>query len=207
MNKPARLVTLGAALMLVGCSPVAKAGSDCAEELRAAAPVEYVLLDIEDMLVGAVEEIGTKPQWGSIKPIATSCEAPATMPGEVKDSDRLNKDAPKPVRIVNISGSSGVVFAYLSRGDEEVTTGFSAALVKYDDEGAPGQAYRATEILRGEGWGRHTNSKISATAVRRCSQELEYFIYSEAGDVLDELDSPSRGPYFCEELISISPEN
>lgn len=116
-----------------------------------------------------------------------------------------SEPASKPVQRVSVPGLSGVVFVYLSQAEEEVVTGLAAAFVAYRADGKPAYAYKASEILRYEGWGRVTASAVGAASVQRCSLEIEYFRYGENGDVIAELESPVRTPRFCEQLVGLSP--
>lgn len=190
---------LGSVVLLGGCSQ-GTAESRCFEELRAAPVVMSLTLDVADLMEGAVEKLGSEPLWDDIQPIATSCEPPATLPNQLAPlAQPASRQVPKPVQLVNLPGMSGVVFAYFSQGEEEVVTGIATALVEYRPDGTPGRTYKTAEILRGEGWGRHTLSHLTRESIQYCSQEVEYFVYADNGDAVGELDSPSRMQRICDE--------
>lgn len=192
------------ALTLTGCTEGRASSTSCADELTSAPSVASVTLDIEEITGGGtVERGGSKDEWGDIRSISTSCEPPARLPGENMLLNQSGmRNPPKPVQVVNLPGLSGVVFAYFSRGDEEIMTGYAAALVEYGLNGKPRRSYRATEILWDEGWGRHVTSLLTPAGIRRCSVELEYFTYS-GSDIVGVLETPRRSPPFCEDLVAL----
>ncbi|SKA07973.1 hypothetical protein [Novilysobacter spongiicola] len=192
------------ALTLTGCSEGRATTATCLDELQAAPRASSLTLDIEQITGGGtVERGGSKDEWSDIRSISTSCEPPARLPGEnMFLNDSGMRDPPKPVQVVNLPGLSGVVFAYSSRGDEEIMTGYAAALVEYGPDGKPRRSYRATEILWDEGWGRHVTSLLTPAGIRRCSVELEYFTYS-GSDIVGVLETPRRSPPFCEDLVAL----
>ena len=192
------------ALTLIGCTEGGASVPSCAEELRRAPSVNSVTLDIELITGGGiVERGGSKDEWSDIRSISTSCKPPARLPGEnMLLNESGMRHPPKPVQVVNLPGLSGVVFAYSSRGDEEIMTGYAGALVEYGPDGKPRRSYRATEILWDEGWGRHVTSLLTPAGIRRCSIELEYFTYS-GSDIVGVLETPRRSPPFCEDLVAL----
>jgi len=202
MSRLAKTI-LGSLALLGGCSPSA-AESPCFQEPLVIPVVRSVTLDIEDMVEGVVEKIGSEPLWDDIQPIATSCKPPATLPNQLDPlAQAVSRHLPKPVQLVNLPGVSGVVFAYFSQGEEEVVTGIATALVEYHPDGTPARTFKVAEVLRGEGWGRHTLSNLTQESIQYCSQEIEYFGYADNGDVIGELDSPTRTQRVCEEARSL----
>jgi hypothetical protein len=203
MNK--RCSVFGILILAVGCHASADAGFECADELKVVQTEASVRIDVEKIVDDLVGKLGAEDYWSSIEPIDTSCprpkELPDLMPIPVGSGDAEAVIA-KPVRRIKVSGRAGVVFVYRSVGVEETTTGFAAAVVEYRENGEPARIYKASELLSDEGWGRLTTSTLSATSTTRCDQELEFFTYSDNGDIVGELETPTRTPRFCENIIS-----
>ncbi|MGQ4660515.1 hypothetical protein [Lysobacter sp. F6437] len=177
--------------------------ADCHVELDWFPIVETTIIDVERLAQYIAVESGGEFYWQGVPQIDTACKAPAILPGQF---DRLSSmpnagQMAKPVSRVRLEGLSGVVFVYISQGAEEVATGLAAALVEYRPDGTPWRVYKASELLRDEGWGRLTTSTLTATSIERCDQELEYFAYSPEGDIVEELEAPIRTPRFCELIV------
>jgi len=167
-----------------------------------------VSVDIELLVPDIVSEPGAGSAWDDIRPVETNCPAPTAFPDHMSppvSSTGSRTPVAKAVQKVNLPNLNGVVFIYHSRGVEEVMTGLAAALVEYRDDGTPGRMYKASELLRDEGWARLTSSTLTSTSVERCDQQIEYFTYSPEGDITGELQVPERTPRFCEQLMVLSP--
>ena len=163
---------------------------------------------MELLVPDIASEPGAGYGWDYIQPVETNCPAPTAFPDYMPPpvgSDGPRAPVAKAVQKFNLPSLTGVVFIYHSRGAEEVMTGLAAALVEYRDDGTPGRVYKASELLRDEGWARLTSSTLTSTSVERCDQQIEYFTYSPQGDVTGELHVPERTPRFCEQLILFSP--
>jgi hypothetical protein len=200
-------IVLSALVLIPGCHRGATLGQRCLQELDELPVVNSVTIDVEQLVDGIVEKLGVEPYWDDIPTIRTACQAPALLPDQlVVPAASSSGHAPKPVQRMSVPGLSGVVFVYLSQGEEEVVTGLAAAFVGYRADGKPAYAYKASEVLRDEGWGRVTSSAVGAASVQRCSQEIEHFRYAENGDVIGELGSSVRTPRFCEQLALLSPD-
>lgn len=195
------------AILAGGCSRGIAAENTCHEELQKLPVAEAVAIDVEQMVSGIVEKMGTALYWDDVPSIATGCETPRRLPDQYVFTGSHGPSGVeiKPVQALRTAGLSGVIFAYHSRGPEEAMTGLAAALVEYDEDGMPGRVYKATELLGDEGWGRLSKSTFTAESVERCSQEIEYASYSPAGDIVGELETPARTPELCE-LILLLPE-
>lgn len=202
-----RLAAAMCLALIAGCGEEAVPIGDCYAELDQLPVVYTVTIDVEELVKNIVGKLGPEPYWPDIPQIDTACEAPAVLPGQSDHftSTPTTSRIAKPVSRVRLDGLSGVVFAYRSRGAEEVMTGLAAALVEYRPDGTPGRIYKASELLGDEGWGRLTTSTLTATSIERCDQELEYFTYSAEGDVVGELEIPARTPRFCEQVVLLPP--
>lgn len=198
-------IILSAVVLFLGCHRGTISGSGCLEELSALPAADSVTIDVEQLVDGIVGKLGVEPYWADIPTIATDCQVPAVLPGQLVVSANSPEHAPRPVQAVNVPGLSGMVFVYFSQGEEEVVTGLAAAFVGYRADGKPAYVYKASEVLRDEGWGRITTSVAGAASVQRCSQEIEYSRYAENGDVIAELESPVRMPRFCEQVVLLPP--
>lgn len=190
------------------CGHPANAGNACRDELGALPSSNSVSVDMELLVPDIASEPGAGYGWDYIQPVETNCPAPTAFPDYMPPpvgSDGPRAPVAKAVQKFNLPSLTGVVFIYHSRGAEEVMTGLAAALVEYRDDGTPGRVYKASELLRDEGWARLTSSTLTSTSVERCDQQIEYFTYSPQGDVTGELHVPERTPRFCEQLILFSP--
>jgi len=207
MNKLLCLIAM--TLGLAGCSnPGAATEKGCSQEL-AALPVENsATIDVELLVPGIVAKMGGERMWDAIEVIDTKCPAPGTLPNRMPPPvppGEHSAAAAKPVQKVKLPNASGVVFLYPSQGAEEVMTGLAAALVEYRDDGAPGKIYKASELLRDEGWARLTSSTLTPATIERCDEQIEYFTYSPEGDITGELPTPRRMGRFCEQIMLFSP--
>ena len=191
-----------ALLLLAGCAGQAVAIDSCTAELAAIAIADSIDVDVERLVPDLVNRQGLEPYWSDIPSLATACRPPARLPDQYVlfgvDEARAYVKA---VALVRTKEMSGVVFAYGSVGAEETQTGLAAALVEYRPDGAPRQIYKASEFLAGEGRSRLTRSTITAESIERCTQEIEYAIYSENGDITGELHVPRRQPLGCEHIV------
>lgn len=195
---------MGVAL-LGGCGASVVESAGCIDELAGLPIADAALIDIEQIVEDIVHKQGAASFWPGLPSIATACETPGALPDQDHFAFAQTEGAARPIGRVRVSGLSGVVFAYPSRGAEEIMTGLAAAIVEYRPDGTPGRVYKAAELLVDEGWGRLTTSTLTATSIERCDQVLEYFTYSPEGDIEGELASPTRTPRFCEEIVLLSP--
>ena len=187
-------------LMLPGCGMSAPPTDECMAELERVPAVESIAVDLELLVDDIVNRLGAESYWSDINVLSTACPAPGNLPDQYR-LDGISYEDVKAVDLVRVGALSGVVFLYHSRGEEEVLTGVAAALVEYQQDGTPGHTYKLSELLGGEGWARLTKSTVTGTGIRRCTQEVEYATYSDAGDILGELEVPARSPPFCETLM------
>lgn len=202
------LLFLGALGVVVACRSPADEGNLCRAELDALPVEDSATVDIEFLIEGIVSRLDAEPVWDGIQAIETECRPPRSLPDLMETpagSEVPGKPRAKPVQKVVLPGLSGIVFIYPSRGVEEVTTGLAASLVEYRDDGTPGRIYKASELLRDEGWARLTSSNFSPQSIVRCDQEIEYFTYSREGDIAGELAAPTRTPRFCEQIMLLAP--
>lgn len=188
-------------LLTVGCHTPVDAGQACGKELEALPVTESAQIDVERIVEGLVIKAGAENYWDSIDPIDTFCLAPERLPDLMLAPvgvERTQAMAVKPVQRISVPGRMGVVFVYQSVGREETTTGLAATFVEYGNEGAPIRSYKVSELLSDEGWAKLTFSTLGETTITRCTQELEYFIYLDNGDIAGELETPTRTPLSCE---------
>lgn len=196
----------GVLVLVAGCHAPAGAGVQCAEELAATPVTAAARIDVEEIVDGLVMKAGSENYWDSIDPISTYCPVPEDLPDFMPappGSRRSSSEMIKPVRRISIPGRVGVVFVYHSVGVQEAATGFAAAFVEYPEKGEA-KVYKASELLTDEGWGRLTSSTLTASSTTRCNQELEFFEYSETGDIVGELLTPTRTPLLCKDVPSES---
>ncbi|MGH8073813.1 MAG: hypothetical protein ACREO4_07045, partial [Lysobacter sp.] len=175
MNNRILLIAGMCFVPIVGCGANALPTDGCRAELDRLPIVDTTTIDVEILVKDIVDKLGAEPYWSDIPQIDTVCKAPAVLPGQFDHFTPAAGRFAKPVRRVRLDGFSGVVFAYMSEGAEEVVTGLAAALVEYRPNGTSGRVYKASELLRDEGWGRLTTSTLTGTSIERCDQELEYF--------------------------------
>jgi len=169
-------------------------------ELERVPAVESIAVDVELLVDDIVNRLGAESYWSGVNALSTACPAPGNFPDQSR-RDGVSYEDVKAVDLVRVGALSGIVFLYHSRGEEEILTGVAAALVEYQEDGTPGHAYKLSELLGGEGWARLTKSTVTRAGIRRCTQEVEYATYSDAGDILGELEVPARSPELCETIV------
>lgn len=186
----------------------ATAEERCLAELAAVPPTTAAVVDVELVVPGIVAKLGAEPFWADIRPISTACRAPGSFPDQYRlDGAGEGRDYVKPIARVRTAGVSGVVFAYMSRGVEETLTGVAAALVEYQPDGTVGRVHKASELLGGEGWARLVTTSFTDQFAERCTQEIDYALYSENGDIVGEREVPDRRPRYCEKVVQFPPRH
>lgn len=197
MNRVQRLIAIPLGLV-AGCVEAA-AATDCLAELQRQPVAEQISVDLREL--AAVDILRAESFWDDLTAIDTACPLPPALPDEASYPSASRRKV-KAVGHVRLEGIRGVLFAYGSRGPEEVMTGVAVAVVEFGPDGKVRRIYKASELLQDEGWARLTTSTLTATSIIRCAQELEYFMYSDDGDVVGTLETPAHGPRSCESIMS-----
>jgi len=206
MNKLGSIGVLAWLLFLPsGCKGAESGNERCSAELAAVPRASTAQVDLELVVPGIVEKHGAEPYWTEIRTISTACAAPRTFPDQFRIDAPNEQDEVKAIAHVRTDGVSGVVFAYRSRGVEETLTGVAAALVEYGADGKPERIHKSSELLGGEGWARLVATSYTDEFAERCTQEIDYAIYSEAGDIVGEREVPDRSPRYCEKIMQFPP--
>lgn len=209
---PARLMPVERAVWIfaVACTCVlglgmpasASSRSSCAvflDEVRGKADgwdADPVMFDLEAKLrISSPEQLIAA--YGSLQTIGSSC-----LPGEIDPADPEEVMSPwdVPAYLDVAAGLAGattwVQFIYPSI--RSFGPGLASSIVFYDEAGRPKATWLVSEYHSWE------TTSVLWSVMRRgeilsCRQSIEFFLYDQRGDVIGELESPSRS--MCEVTV------
>lgn len=197
------LLIIFMAVAALSCSASAERNNSCSDFINSLPSSSSVAVDLEKIVPGTLDSLGTQELWGSITPIAIRCGEPRELPEQKRyDSAEFEVEfKPKALRAIKFAqGGGGILFIYPASHQAEELEGLAIALVIYDKSGQPLDAIKLASVMRFEGYGRIESSVVRKGSIEYCEEELEFFTYDEAGNITGRLDVPRREAKICRNL-------